>query len=422
MSNRDFSDSVKLEVIKANLEKHNGQICCEVCGDSLSSIKECHFDHIHPFAKGGKSTFVNCQLLCTTCNLKKNDKELKDFILEEKAKSFLSGDILLEPEKDANEYMPNIIEKQSDGMTKELFDELIRTFILKKGNISKVDFSREYNKLPSIHYVNQYYGGLNNLKIAFGIEDLTYSWNRENIKKALLSFVEQHGDIYQKDMTKANKLPSLPCVLNYYPEYKSFTEIKKGLCNLSVQINWTRDLAIEHGKIFASKYGKITQKDLKSENQLPTSNVIYRLFGSLADYQTTVGTIVSEVNEYISKDEISKAVDRHFDGKERIIESQKVFYETFEVSQSTISKRYGTFAAFCEEQGIKVLNTKKAKYSKREVDDIISKWIKDGNDIPPSKDFAKLGLPSRDVILRFYEDWKEPFVIYKKLYEELNRH
>ena len=74
MSNRDFSDSIKLEVIKANLEKYNGKICCEVCGTQLSSIKDCHFDHIHPFAKGGKSTLENCQLLCADCNLKKNDK------------------------------------------------------------------------------------------------------------------------------------------------------------------------------------------------------------------------------------------------------------------------------------------------------------------------------------------------------------
>ena len=424
MGNRDFSDTVKLEVIKVNLEKNNGQICCEICGKNLSSIKECHFDHIHPFAKGGKSTFENCQLLCTDCNLKKNDKELKDFILEEKAKSFLNGSVLLEldNEQPSVENVTSVTSKQSDAMTKELFDEIIHAFILKKGNISKVDFGREYNKLPSIHYVNQYYGGLNNLKIAFGIEDLSYSWNRETIKKALVSFVEQHGDLCQKDMIKSNKLPSIPCVLNYYPEYKSFTDIKKGLCNLNVQISWTKELAIEYGRAFANKNGKITQKDLRSENQLPTSNVIYRLFGSLANYQSAVGTVVSEMNEYISKEEISRAVGKYFDGKERIIESQKVFYETFEISQSTISKRYGTFAAFCEEQGIKVLNIKKAKYSKREVDDIISKWIKDGNDIPPSKDFARLGLPSRDVILRYYEDWKEPFVIYKKLYEELNRH
>ena len=223
-------------------------------------------------------------------------------------------------------------------------------------------------------------------------------------------------------MIKSNKLPSIPCVLNYYPEYKSFTDIKKGLCNLNVQISWTKELAIEYGRAFANKNGKITQKNLRSENKLPTSNVIYRLFGSLANYQSAVGTVVSEMNEYISKEEISRAVGKYFDGKERIIESQKVFYETFEISQSTISKRYGTFAAFCQEQGIKVLNIKKAKYSKREVDDIISKWVKDSNDIPPSKDLAKLGLPSRDVILKYYEDWKEPFLIYKKLYEELNRH
>ena len=56
------------------------------------------------------------------------------------------------------------------------------------------------------------------------------------------------------------------------------------------------------------------------------------------------------------------------------------------------------------------------------MDDIISKWVRDGNDIPICKNLAKLGLPSRDVILKYYEDWKEPFYIYMKLYEELNRH
>lgn len=422
MSNRDFSDSVKLEVIKANLEKNGGKICCEICGEALSSIKECHFDHIYPFAKGGKSTLENCQLLCADCNLKKNDKELKDFILEEKARAFLNGGSLNEVEQTV---VKNISTEQSEsnaGMTKELFDEIIAAFIQKKGNISKVDFGREYNKLPSIHYVIQYYGGLNNLKKAFGIEDLSYSWNRETIKDALVSYVAQNGDISQKDMKKSNKLPSLPCVLNYYPEFKNFTDIKRDLCGLSVPISWTRETAIEYGKSFASKHGRITQKDLKAENQLPTSKVIYNFFGSLADYQAAVGTIVTEVNEFISKEEITKAVDNYFDGKKRVIESQKVFYETFEISQSTISKRYGTFATFCKEQGIKVLVSKKAKYSKREVDDIISKWVKDGKEIPPSKDFTKLGLPSRDVILRYYEDYKEPFYIYKRLYEELNRH
>lgn len=422
MNVRDFSDSIKLEVIKINLDKNGGKICCEVCGDALSSIKECHFDHIRPYAKGGTSTLENCQLLCVECNLKKNDKELKDFILEEKAKSFLNGVSLGEAEQPVVNDADEVLSESSAGMTKELFDAMIAAFIKKKGNISKVDFGREYNKLPSIHYVIQYYGGLNNLKKSFGIENLSYSWNRETIKEALISFVARNGDIQQKDMKKANKLPSIPCVLNYFPELKSFTDIKSELCGLNVPISWTRETAIEYGKRFANKHGKLTQKDLKAKNQLPTAKVIYRFFNSLAAYQEAVGAVVTEANKFISKDEITKMVDEYFAGKERIIESQKIFYETFEISPSTISKRYGTFASFCEEQGIKVLVSKKAKYSKREVDDIISKWIKAGNEIPPSKDFAKLGLPSRDVILRYYEDWKEPFYIYQKLYEEINRH
>ena len=54
---------------------NNGEIRCAICGVKLSSINECHFDHILPFAKGGKSTVDNCQILCISCNLKKNDKD-----------------------------------------------------------------------------------------------------------------------------------------------------------------------------------------------------------------------------------------------------------------------------------------------------------------------------------------------------------
>ncbi len=419
MSNRDFSDSIKLEVIKANLEKYNGKICCEVCGTQLSSIKDCHFDHIHPFAKGGKSTLENCQLLCADCNLKKNDKELKDFILEEKAKQFLQGGALIDSEPTPIEIPQKC---DNDEMTKELFDQIIAAFIQKKGSICKVDFGREYNKLPSFRYVILYYGGLTDLKKAFGIEDLSYSWNRETIKAALLSFVAQKGDIIQEDLTKSNKLPSIPCVLRHYPECKNFTDIKRVLCNLTPRIRWTKENALKYGKLFTDNNGKLTQRDLRAENNLPSAKVIDRLFGSLAAYQTALGVEVLARTEYISKDAIEKAVDQHFGEKERVVESQKVFYETFIYSQSTILHRYGTFAAFCEEHGIKVLVSKKAKYSKREVDDIISKWIKDGNDIPKRYELAKLGLPSGDVILRYYEDWKEPFYIYKKLYEELGRH
>jgi len=419
MNNRDFSDSIKLEVIKANLEKYDGKICCEICGMQLSSIKDCHFDHIHPFAKGGKSTLDNCQLLCADCNLKKNDKELKDFILEEKAKQFLQGDALTAPEP-APIYNPQ--NNKDDEMTKELFDQIVADFIKKKGNISKIDFSREYNNLPSFRYVVLYYGGLIDLKKAFDIEDLSYSWNRETIKEALLSFVAQRGDIIQEDLAKANKLPSLPCILRHYPECKNFTDVKRILCNLTPRTRWTKDIALKYGKAFAEEHGRLTQKDLRAENNLPSAKVIDRLFGSLATYQAAVGTQVLGRNEFITKDTIAQAVNQFFDKKERVIDSQSTFYETFVYSQSTILHRYGTFAAFCEEHGITVLVSKKAKYSKREVDDIISKWVKEGHDIPNSHELSKMGLPSRDVILRYYENWKEPFYIYKKLYEELGRH
>lgn len=147
--------------------------------------------------KAEKSTLENCQLLCAACNLKKNDKELKDFVLEEKAKSFLNGGELVDFEQPADD-ASDLPQESQVGMTKKLFDEAVAAFIKKKGNISKIDFARGYNKLPSIHYVRQYYGDLNSLKKAFGIEDLSYNWNRENIKEALVSFVSQNGSISQK--------------------------------------------------------------------------------------------------------------------------------------------------------------------------------------------------------------------------------
>ena len=164
------------------------------------------------------------------------------------------------------------------------------------------------------------------------------------------------------------------------------------------------------------------EKDLCTANKLPSSYIVHKLFGTLAEYKAAVGVASRVRNDFISKNEIANAVERYFAGRERVIESKKAFCETFEISPTTISKRYGVFSAFCEEQGIKVLVSRKGKYSKREVDDFISKWVKMGNEIPNSHDLSKLGLPSRDVILKYYENWREPFYIYKKLYEELNRH
>ena len=49
---------------------------------------------------------------------------------------------------------------------------------------TKTDFTREYNNLPSYHYVTKYYGDLNTLKQAFNIKEKII-WNRETIKEAL---------------------------------------------------------------------------------------------------------------------------------------------------------------------------------------------------------------------------------------------
>lgn len=425
--NRDFSDSIKLEVIKDNLKRNNGSICCETCKAKLVSIDECHFDHIYPFAKGGKSTLENCQILCSECNLRKNDKELQDFMLEEKAKQFLAG-VQLGNSQTENDIVkktavePNSIPNQPLRLTKEEFDAEIQRFIEKKGDIHKVDFTRAYNKLPSVWYVREYYGDLNSLKKAFGIEDLSQNWTRERIKQALLEYVSIHGDVSEKELKKKNKLPSYPCILKYYSEYKSFSDFKKEVLGIkNVYKVWTREEALAAGKSFVSRHGSLSEKDLKAKNGLPTSKVIYTHFGTLANFQKLIGAEVHKVNELLTKRQVTDAVDHYFGDKERIIESRQEFFKTFTYSASSIHRLFGPFLKFCAENNITVINAKKASYSKKEIDDAIHGWIFSGNGIPKSTELTKQGLPSIGSIMKYYENWKEPFVLYKKIYDEANR-
>lgn len=422
MGIRDFSDSVKLSTITDNLRKNNGEICCAICGTKLSSIQECHFDHIFPFAKGGKSIAENCQILCTGCNLKKTDKELHDFLLEEKAKQFLMGENEKIPTQEISTVTSSEeLDQSKEKMTKDKFDQIIQRFINKKGDIHKVDFGREYNHLPSIHYVKKYYGDLRTLKKAFEIEDLSANWNRDTIKAALEKYIEQHGDILQKDLTKKNNLPSLPCILKNYPEYSSFTDIKKNLFHLSVRASWDIDSVIQARKDYVKKHGKITESCLQSKNNLPTARIIYCYFESMAAYQEAVGSDISLKNEYISEEVIENAVNQFFGEKKREINSMKEFFKFFPYSPSTIHKRFGSFYEFCKKHDITVKNSKKAKYTRQEVDDAIANWVKAGKEIPAAKDLTKLELPSMSVILKYYEDWKEPFVFYQKLYDKFNK-
>ena len=423
MGIRDFSDSVKLDVIIENLRNNNGEICCSICGKKLSSIEECHFDHIFPFSKGGRSTAANCQILCANCNLNKSNKELDDFLLEKKAKSFLAGEIekgTKQTEKSNTTLVSESAQKHPNSMTKEEFDQVISNFVSRKGDIHKVDFSREYNHLPSIHYVRKYYGDLQALKKAFGIEDLSAGWNRETIKTALEKFVERNGAIFQKDLTRENNLPSLPCVLRYFPEYKNFTDIKKNMLDLTVRTNWDMQSVIQAGKDYVKRCGKITESSLRAENNLPTARIVYNYFDSLAAYQRAVGSPVSRKNEFISEAKIEDAVKHLFGDKERVVVTMKQFFESFPYSPSTIHKRFGSFSLFCQKYDITVKRSKKARYSKQEVDEAIAKWVRTGKEIPTAKELSKLGLPSMSVILKYYEDWKEPFVLYQKLYDKLN--
>ena len=90
-------------------------------GGKFDGKSECHFDHILAYAKGGKSSLDNCQILCSVCNLSKSDKDMQDFLLEEKAKRFMAGENI---EVDITSSQKNS-SITNEKMTKERFDEIV---------------------------------------------------------------------------------------------------------------------------------------------------------------------------------------------------------------------------------------------------------------------------------------------------------
>ncbi len=412
MSDRLFSDNIQYQAVLANIEKNNGQIKCAICGKNLVSKSECHFDHILAYAKGGKSTLDNCQILCTDCNLSKSDKELHDFMLEEKAKRFMAGEEISSDVHFSAAQEPKIDDSK---MTKEKFDTLVGAFIKRHGSIKRVDFTRDKNELPSVVYVTKYYGSMNELKLAFGLK-VDIVWNRENIWQRLLEYSKINPEFKQADLVKGNELPSLPCILSYYPEYKNFSDIKVALgLGLNYEL-WTKEKVVEACRKYLETHSKITQKDLKKENGLPTTKVIYNFYGTMQNFQREIGAEVSKSLEFISKEEIMRTTQEIIDQHGSIFENRSAFFERFPYSASVLLRRYGSFDAFAKAANITISSTKKAKYTKKEVDDAILSYLKEGNSIPSiAKQLSSLNLPSASTILRFYDDWKEPFYIFQKM-------
>ena len=411
MNDRFFSENIQYQAVLSNLEQNNGQLKCAFCGKNLTSKSECHFDHILAYAKGGRSTLDNCQILCMDCNLSKSDKEMHDFLLEEKAKRFMSGENI---DRDLSPASKNSV-ITNEKMSKEKFDTVVGEFIKKKGNIKKVDFTRDKNGLPSVAYVTRYYGSMNELKLAFGLKPDAV-WNRDNIWDRLVEYSKTNPEFKQADLVKENELPSLPCILSYYPEYKNFSDIKIALgLGLNYEL-WTKEKVIGACNQYLKTHTKITQKDLKKENGLPTAKVIYNFFGTMKNFQEEIGSEVSKRQEFISSEEIMAAVKEIVCQYGSTFESRNAFLEVFPYSLSVILHRFGSFDSFIQLANIKLLNTKKAKYTKQEVDNIILAYLKDGNSIPTSaKQLSTLNLPSSSTILRFYDDWKEPFVVFSKM-------
>ncbi|MBQ7835748.1 MAG: HNH endonuclease [Clostridia bacterium] len=411
MNDRVFSDSVQYQVVLSNLEKNNGQLKCTLCGRILTSKSECHFDHILAYAKGGKSTFENCQILCIDCNLSKSDKQMHDFILEEKAKRFMFGETIDDPPCSMSQQLSNSDEK----MTKEIFDMAVGEFIKKHGSIKRVDFTRDKNGLPSVIYITKYYGTMTQLKSAFGLKT-DVVWNRENIWERLVEYSKINPEFRQVDLTKENELPSLPCILSYYPEYKNFTDIKLALgLDLNYEL-WTKEKVIAACKKYLASHSKITLKDLRKENGLPTSKVIYKYFGTMQRFQEEIGSEISKRQKFISKEEIMASTKNIIGKNGRVFESRNEFLEVFPYSLSVIIDRYGSFDSFICDADITILNAKKAKYTKQEVDDLILVYLKNGNPIPATaKELSALKLPSSSTIMRFYDTWKEPFELFSKM-------
>ena len=410
MSNREFSSSVQFDATLENLRTNNGILKCAICKNRLVDREEFHFDHIKPWSIGGLSSLENCQILCAKCNEKKLNKQNQDFINQQRAK-----DIVLNHQ---NNNLSSSYQLTQTQLNKESFDEIILDFIQRKGSITKADFGREYNGLPSITYVYKFYGNLSTMKKELKIPQQD-PWDKNNILIALTEYLSQNGDISQKDLTSKNGLPSIPCVLKHYPEYRTWSEIKKHLLKQEGYKYWTKNEAIDAGKLFLKGHKCLRECDLHSGNNLPSYTTINSLFGNIENYQLAIGLEITRKNKPISITDVHKAVATFFSKQEKYeIENYNSFFREFKYSQSAIKRIYGSMENFCLQEHIVVINQKKSRYSRSEVEKLIKEYVQNNHDIPKRNELVRCGLPSADVITKYYEDYRQPFEMFRR-YKEI---
>ena len=65
---RSFTDEQRAAIYRL------GGGVCAICKKHVEEDEDYHADHIIPHSKGGQTKIANAQLLCSTCNLKKNNK------------------------------------------------------------------------------------------------------------------------------------------------------------------------------------------------------------------------------------------------------------------------------------------------------------------------------------------------------------
>jgi 5-methylcytosine-specific restriction endonuclease McrA len=79
-------DERERESAKALRKKNMSQLAahpyCPYCNNPLSDADIPHYDHIYPVARGGLSTTCNMIFVCSSCNQKKRDNTLREFILK----------------------------------------------------------------------------------------------------------------------------------------------------------------------------------------------------------------------------------------------------------------------------------------------------------------------------------------------------